>query len=87
MRAIYEAESVIDACLVRDYLLDAGIHAEVVGHDLSGSFGLILGLVRVLVAAPEWHAADRQLQAFLPLADPPLPGRLLDWPDALPQPA
>jgi len=87
MRAIYEAESVIDACLVRDFLLDAGIHAEVVGQDLSGSFGLMPGLVRVLVAAPEWREAERQLQGFLPLVDPPLPGRKLDWSDPLPQPA
>lgn len=86
MRAIYEAESIIDACLVRDLLRDGGIHAEVFGGDLSGSFGLILGLVRVMVASPQWPEADALLRDALPRHEPPLPGRLLDPPDALPAP-
>ena len=84
MRAIYEAESVVDACLVRDWLRDQGILAEVFGDELSGSFGLILGLVRVAVASPQWPEADAMLRTHLLPSEPPLPGRLLGGPDTLP---
>ena len=84
MRAIYEAESVVDAYLVRDWLRDQGILAEVFGDELSGSFGLILGLVRVVVASPQWPEADQLLCTHLARTEPPLPGRFLVDPNGPP---
>lgn len=56
---VYEAESGIDAQLVCDLLLSAGLDAQVFGSDLAGGIGELppAGLVRV------WVAPDQAEQA------------------------
>ncbi|AVP99833.1 hypothetical protein C7S18_22820 [Ahniella affigens] len=84
MRCLYEAETVIDACLVRDYLESESFAAIVVGDALSGSFGMMPGLVRVLVPEADWPAATAALADWLDTLNPPIPGRLLPWPELNP---
>jgi hypothetical protein len=59
---VYEAESGIDAQLVCDLLLSAGLDAQVFGSDLAGGIGELpaAGLVRVWVA-PEQVGRARGL--------------------------
>lgn len=85
MRCLYEAETVIDACLVRDFLVSESVPAIVVGDALSGSFGMMPGLVRVLVPEADWPAASAALASWLATLHPPIPGRLLPWPELNPR--
>lgn len=56
---VYEAESGIDAQLVCDLLLSAGLDARVFGADLAGGIGELpaAGLVRVWVAPAQLDRA------------------------------
>lgn len=87
MRCLYEAETIIDACLVRDFLVSEGVPAVVVGDALSGSFGMMPGLIRVLVPETDWPEAGSKLAEWLDSLNPPIPGRLLPWADWNPSPA
>ncbi|WP_290890362.1 DUF2007 domain-containing protein [Arenimonas sp.] len=62
MTPVYDAESAIDAQLVCDLLLSAGLDALVLGADLAGGVGELPagGLVRVWVA-PEQVPRAREL--------------------------
>ncbi|GAB2498039.1 putative signal transducing protein [Arenimonas alkanexedens] len=62
MTPVYEAENGIDAQLVCDLLLSAGLQAQVLGADLAGGIGELPagGLVRVWVA-PQQHEQARAL--------------------------
>ena len=59
MTPVYEAESGIDAQLVCDLLLSAGLDALVFGADLAGGIGELpaAGLVRVWVASEQAERA------------------------------
>ena len=62
MTPVYDAENAIDAQLVCDLLLSAGLDARVLGADLAGGVGELPagGLVRVWVA-PEQVTRARAL--------------------------
>lgn len=62
MTPVYDAENAIDAQLVCDLLLSAGLEALVFGADLAGGVGELPagGLVRVWVA-PEQVTQAREL--------------------------
>jgi hypothetical protein len=59
MKAIYQAENIIDAYLMRDAMEDAGIPAYVSGAYLTGAIGELAasGLVSVMVANDAEDAA------------------------------
>lgn len=59
MTPVYEAESCIDAQLVCDLLLSAGLDALVFGADLAGGIGELpaAGLMRVWVASEQAERA------------------------------
>lgn len=59
MRSVYQAESLIDAQLVKDALEAEGIPAFVIGAGLTGAMGElpVSGLVDVRVPDSAWPAA------------------------------
>jgi len=60
MRAIYDAENVVDAHLVKHALEDAGIPAFIRGEYLTGALGELPmhGLVQVCVPDAAWEDAQ-----------------------------
>ena len=60
MRAVYQAENILDAHLVRGALEAHGLRAFVTGEFLTGAAGQLpaAGLVAVLVADEEFAAAQ-----------------------------
>jgi hypothetical protein len=61
MRAVYQAENILDAHLVRGALEAHGIRAFVTGEFLTGAAGQLpaAGLVAVLVIDHDFAAAER----------------------------
>ncbi|HET7843657.1 MAG TPA: DUF2007 domain-containing protein [Xanthomonadales bacterium] len=61
MRAVYQAENILDAHLVRGALEAQGLRAFVTGEFLTGAAGQLpaAGLVAVLVADDEFAAAEQ----------------------------
>lgn len=68
MQAVYEADNLIDAYLVRHVLEQAGIPVHIRGEALVGGIGELpaCGLVAVCVPRSAWPQA-RELIAELPL--------------------
>ena len=60
MRAVYQAENILDAHLVRGALEAQGLRAFVTGEFLTGAAGQlpVAGLVAVLVEDEDFHAAE-----------------------------
>lgn len=60
MRAVYQAENILDAHLVRGALEASGVHAFVTGEYLTGAAGQLpaAGLVTVLVAEDDFAVAE-----------------------------
>ena len=83
MRAVYQAENILDAHLVRGALEAQGLRAFVTGEFLTGAAGQLpaAGLVAVLVADQDFVAAAgivSDIEAARAEADP------LDDPDLVP---
>ncbi len=59
MQVVYQAESIIDAHLVRHALEDAGIACHILGEALSGGIGELpaSGLIAVAVLEEDWPEA------------------------------
>lgn len=66
MQIVYRAENIIDAHLISGLLAQEGISAFVTGGYLSGAIGElpVSGLVAVMVAAADWDAARKAIEAF-----------------------
>jgi len=83
MRAVYQAENILDAHLVRGALEAHGVRAFVTGEFLTGAAGQLpaAGLVAVLVEDEDYAAAQgvvAEIEAMRLEADP------LDDPDLAP---
>ena len=83
MRAVYQAENILDAHLVRGALEAHGVRAFVTGEFLTGAAGQLpaAGLVAVLVEEEDYAAAQgvvAEIEAMRLEADP------LDDPDLAP---
>ncbi|AWV08112.1 putative signal transducing protein [Marilutibacter maris] len=72
MKVVYEADTLIDAHLVKHALEDAGIPVFLRGEALVGGMGELplFGVVAVCVPDSAWPEAS-ELVAGLPLSEPP----------------
>ena len=72
MKVVYEADTLIDAHLVKHALEDAGIPVFLRGEALVGGMGELplFGVVAVCVPDSAWPEAN-ELVAGLPLSEPP----------------
>ncbi len=64
MKIVYQAENIVDATLVRDWLVAEELSAFVFGDLLVGGMGGLpaAGLIAVLVADSELEQAEQSLQ-------------------------
>ena len=83
MRAVYQAENILDAHLVRGALEAHGLRAFVTGEFLTGAAGQLpaAGLVAVLVDEEDFHAAEH---VVADIAAARLEADVLDDPDLAP---